>query len=309
MPLRGHLAHQGRRVLLKYHRLLDGVHRHPPNSVAALRHLVTAGAEVIEFDVALTRDRAFVLLHDATLERETTGLGRLRDVTLDGVKALRLRGSDEPPATLAEVVAALQSVRRPIKVQIDLKEQEPLAPDAAGALLDAVATLRANGHLKVVVGCLADWNLRALRKRDPALAVGLDFLHYLDAPDEEWLRLPLRVNAYGYLDDHPMGFRRAMPTAAYLEDRASTLLNLVDGASEVYLHKNFVLRALEDGFNPVEYVHTAKPGTLVDVWTFYADEPGIGRALRTVLDAGADQITSPACAPLAERFERDLLMS
>ena len=110
-------------MLLKYHRLLSGTHDRPPNSVSALRRLITDGAAVVEFDVSLTRDGAYVLLHDTALERETTGVGPLRSVTRDQFTALRLRGSDEPPATLEQAVAALRGVDRPIKVQVDLKEQ------------------------------------------------------------------------------------------------------------------------------------------------------------------------------------------
>jgi glycerophosphoryl diester phosphodiesterase len=304
MTLPGHLIHQRRTVLLKYHRLLSGTHRHPPNSVAALRHLVAEGAAVVEFDVSLTRDGAFVLLHDATLERETTGVGPLRSITREQFTALRLRGSDQPPATLSEVVAVLREMDRAIKVQVDLKEQEPLVADAGRHLLDALAPLRANAHVSVVVGCLGDWNLRALHRLDPTLRIGLDFLLYLDVPGDEWPRLPMRVSAYGYLDDHPLGYGRVLSPPAYLEDRVETLLHLVADTSEVYLRKEFVLQALRDGFNPIEFVHTHKPGTLVDVWTLYAEEPEISRTLWAVLDAGADQISSPSCALLARIFER-----
>ena len=76
----GHLVYKGRNILLKYHRLLSGVHPHPPNSLAALRRVLADGAEVIEFDVGLTRDQKFVLLHDSNLERETSGRGPLRQV-------------------------------------------------------------------------------------------------------------------------------------------------------------------------------------------------------------------------------------
>jgi glycerophosphoryl diester phosphodiesterase len=296
----GHLAYNGRRVLLKYHRLLSGAHEHPPNSLPALQQILADGAEVVEFDVGLTADGAYVLLHDATLERETTGQGALREITLEAFKALRLRGTAVPPATLSEMVEVLRDVARPVKVQVDLKEQEPLADPAAASLLAALAPLRANPSIRVVVGCLADWNLRALRRRDPALAVGLDFALYLDAPVDEFVRLPQRVNAYGYLDDHPLGYRRLLSTHAYLEDRMQVLLGLVDGATEFYLRKEFVLQALADGFNPIQFVHARKPGALVDVWTLYAREPSTGEVLRAVLEAGADQISSPTCALLTE---------
>jgi glycerophosphoryl diester phosphodiesterase len=303
--LPAHLVYQNRTVLLKYHRLLSGTHRFPPNSVSALRHLIAEGAAVVEFDVSLTGDGAFVLLHDTTLERETTGVGPLQSITREQFTALRLRGSEEPPATLEQVVSVLRDIARPIKVQVDLKTSEPLMGDTGARLLESLAPLRANAHIRVVVGCLADWNLRALHRLDPALRIGLDFLLYLDAPVDDGPRLPMRVNAYGYLDDHPLGYRRVLSTAAYLEDRVEVLLRMVDETSEVYLRKEFVLQALGDGFNPIEFVHTHRPGALVDVWTLYAEEPQISRTLWAVLDAGADQISSPSCALLAHLFERE----
>ena len=56
--------------------------------------------------------------------------------------------------------------------------------------------------------------------------------------------------------------------------------------------------------NPVQFIHERKPGALVDVWTLYAHEPDLQQTLLAALDAGADQISSPACALLAEVLER-----
>lgn len=301
---RGHLVYKGRKVLLKYHRLLSGVHPHPPNSVAALRRVLADGAEVVEFDIGLTQDEQFVLIHDASLERETSGRGRLGQVTESQFKALRLRDSDEPAATLADVIGILRDVDRPLKVQVDLKEATPISPEAATRLLQAVATLRENPRISVVVGCMGDWNLRLLRRLDPGLAVGLDFGYYLDAPVDGLVRLPMRINAYGYLDDHPLGYRRLLSARAYLEDRLEVLLNLVPGAAEVYVRKEFLLQALADGVNPIAFIHDCKPGTAVDVWTLYAHEPTLERVLLAALEAGADQISSPTSALLIDSFAR-----
>jgi glycerophosphoryl diester phosphodiesterase len=218
MGLPQHVELSGRRVWLKYHRLLSGSGRFPPNSLSALQEVVEGGAFALEFDVRLLGDGTWVLHHDPTLDRETTGLGPLRAVDLSAYKALRLRGSGEPPATLAEAVAYLAASPRALKVQVDLKE-EVLALEEALAFLRALEPLRANPNLRVVVSSLADWNLRLLKRLDPALAIGLDPAYYLDAPVGTWSRLPVRVNAYGYLDDHPLGFHRFMPVRAYLEDR------------------------------------------------------------------------------------------
>ncbi len=299
----GHLVYKGRRILLKYHRLLSGVHPHPPNSLAALREVLADGAEVVEFDISLTRDQQFVLLHDPTLDRETSGRGPLRHLTAMEFKALRLRNSEEPTATLAEVVDVLREVERPVKVQVDLKEFEPLSAGTAEALLAALTTLRENPRVAVVVGCLGDWNLRRLRRLDPGLTVGVDFAYYLDAPVDGLMRWPTRINAYGYLDDHPLGYRRLLAPQAYLEDRMEVLLTLVEGAREFYLRKEFLLQSLSDGVNPVRFIHDRKPGALVDVWTLYADEPDLTRVLVAALDAGADQLSSPTCALLPQALE------
>lgn len=301
---RGHLVYHGRNVLLKYHRLLSGVHPHPPNSVAALRRVLADGAEVVEFDTRLARDETFVLIHDAALERETGGRGPVRGVTAAQFKALRLRDSDEPAAALADAVDVLREVGRPLKVQVDLKEAAPITSEAATLLLRALAPLRDNPRIAVVVGCMGDWNLRLLRRLDPDLAVGLDFGYYLDAPVDNAVRLPVRINAYGYLDDHPLGYRRQLPVRAYLEDRMDVLLNLVPGASEFYVRKEFLLQALADGVNPVALIHARRPDALVDVWTLYAQEPDLERVLRTVLEAGVDQITSADPALLLASFEK-----
>ncbi len=287
-------------MLLKHHRLLSGTHPHPPNSLPALRQILADGAEAIEFDVGLTLDGAFVLLHDSSLERETTGRGPLRQISEAQFKALRLRGTNEPPATLADVVTALRGVGRALKVQVDVTEREPLPREVAARLGHALATLRENSYLRVVVSSAADWNLRILRRLDPALNVGFDFLYYLDAPVDEPRRLPTGTSAFDYLDDHPLGYGRLMLPGQYLEDRVGVLLEQVPGASEFYLRKEFVLQALADGFNPIRFVHEHKPGALVDVWTLNADDLDAGRVLWTVLEAGADQITTDTSGQLAE---------
>jgi len=268
--VRGPLVFQGRRVLLKHHRLLDGVHRHPPNSVSALRAVLAGVAQAIEFDVRLTSDGVFVLIHDPTLDHETTGGGPVRQISRREIEAIRLRGADEPPATLAEVVAVLQDHRHPVKVQVDLVEEAPLSDVAARTLVDQLGVARGNPHVRIVLGCEDADKLLALRGVDRGLHVGLDVTAPFDAPEAE----------------------------------VSRRLGLVEDVSEYYMPKPFVLQAIARGFNPVAFVHERKPDALVDVWTLYADEPDIARTLWAALTAGADQITTPAAIPLLEIFTR-----
>jgi glycerophosphoryl diester phosphodiesterase len=303
MTLPRFLNHQGKQVLLKYHKLLSGRETTPPNSLPALREMVSGGAGVIEFDVSLTADGHFVLLHDATLQRETTGVGPLRKRTLAEVKAVRLRDSDEPPADLQEVVRIIRGIRQPTKVQVDLKELLPLGTRYAAALVEALQPLRGHDAVHAVVGCLGDWNLRALHRLDPELNLGLDFAYHLDAPVDDLVRLPTRINAYGYLDDHPLGYRALLSPRDYLEDRVETLLSLVPSAVEFYLRKDFVHQALRDGFNPIAFIHDLLPNGLVDVWTLdWLPDGSRDEEMRALLDAEADQITTNTPVQWAELF-------
>ena len=300
------VRHRGRDVLLKYHRLLTGSGIHPPNGLAALGECLDRGAEVLEIDIRLAADGRFVMLHDKTLERETAdGVGPVARLASTAFTELRLRGSDERACTFEQVIERLEAAPyRPLKLQIDLKEAAPLSDAAIGVLLEAVDRLTAVPGLRVVVGCLADWNLRALRRERPDLAVGLDFAFYLDAPVDGMPRLPTRLGSYGYLDDHPLAFDRSWPTARYLEDRFAGLIAQVPGAAEYYLRKELLALCLADGFDPIGYLHRHCPGCLVDVWTIDPERDGGEAALLQALDAGADQITTNQSLQVAAWVER-----
>jgi len=300
MTLPGDLTFAGRKMLLKYHRLLSGTGAHPPNSLSALREVLDGGAEVIEFDVHAIAGGDYLLVHDETLERETTGTGPVAACTPASVKNLRLRGWDEAPALLSDVAGILAAHRRPLKVQVDFKDQRPLPTNEVQLFLRAIEPLRANANLSVVVGCLGDWNLRTMRRLDSRLALGLDFLLYLDAPiPDEFPRLPMRVNVYGYLDDHPLGYLSLTPVRDYLQDRIESLCRLVPGAAEVYLRLDFIMQAVGDGINPVDVVRRALGPVLIDGWTLNADHPQTPEMLRALNVAGVDQITTDTAVQLA----------
>ncbi|MFZ0242200.1 MAG: glycerophosphodiester phosphodiesterase family protein [Desulfobacterales bacterium] len=62
--------------------------RFPENTLAAFAAAFDSGAPMVELDVALTRDRRAVVLHDDTLERTTDGRGQVCDFTLAELKRL-----------------------------------------------------------------------------------------------------------------------------------------------------------------------------------------------------------------------------
>lgn len=66
--------------------------RHAPeNSLAAIEYSIQQGVDVIELDVQKTKDGKLILMHDKTLDRTTTGHGKISDWTLDSIKTLYLK--------------------------------------------------------------------------------------------------------------------------------------------------------------------------------------------------------------------------
>ena len=65
----------------------------PENSIQALENAIYFGADLIETDVRLTKDGHVIMMHDYTVDRMTNGTGRVSNLTLEEIKALRLKNN------------------------------------------------------------------------------------------------------------------------------------------------------------------------------------------------------------------------
>lgn len=144
---------------------------------------------VVEIDAALTRDGKLVLMHDDSLDRTTTGRGKVGDLTLAQVRSARLttpggRTLDEAPPTLAEALAAAGRVGA--IASIDLKPSDEAATVAlARAVVDEVR--RVGAQDRVILITYSDATARAVAAMAPEmmLSVGLsspDGLEGLNTP-------------------------------------------------------------------------------------------------------------------------------
>jgi glycerophosphoryl diester phosphodiesterase len=98
----------------------------PENSLLAFRNAATLGVDFLETDVHLTADGEVVVLHDPTLERTTTGRGRVAALRLADLRMLRLKAHDgtlteEPIPTLASLldVVAASSAHLLLEIKVD----------------------------------------------------------------------------------------------------------------------------------------------------------------------------------------------
>lgn len=65
----------------------------PGNTMVFLEGAAGLDVDVLEMDVHMTRDGVLVLMHDETVDRTTSGTGRIRDLTLAELQSLEVAGN------------------------------------------------------------------------------------------------------------------------------------------------------------------------------------------------------------------------
>ena len=94
LPDKGLCAHRG------------ALETHPENTIPAFQAAINAGAQMIEFDVWLTKDKQMVIIHDPSVDRTTNGKGKVTDLTLAEIKTLDA-GSWKSPEFTGEKIPTL----------------------------------------------------------------------------------------------------------------------------------------------------------------------------------------------------------
>ena len=95
---------------------------YPENSIPAIESIIRMGADIMELDLKLTKDSVLVLSHDWTIDRCTTGKGRVSDYTLDELKQFRLRrahGVATDSLHICTLREALECCKERICVNVD----------------------------------------------------------------------------------------------------------------------------------------------------------------------------------------------
>jgi len=72
----------------------DKVDLAPENSVENILNCQRRGYDLYETDIQRSKDGHFVIMHDKTIDRETNGVGEVRDMTLTELKRLQKRFRD-----------------------------------------------------------------------------------------------------------------------------------------------------------------------------------------------------------------------
>ena len=160
-------------VAISAHRAVSALDQ-PENSIAAIEATGRAIPNaILELDAVLTRDGHLVLMHDETMERTTTGRGRVANLTLAQVKAARLKASngvltDASPPTLGEALEAAGRVGA--IASIDLKPADgDSTVDLARAVIDQVR--RSGAQDRVILITYNDADARAVAAMAPEMMI------------------------------------------------------------------------------------------------------------------------------------------
>ena len=115
----------------------------PENTIPAIERAIEIGADLIEVDIRQTSDGQFVLMHDVTVDRTTTGSGRVAELTLEELRKLEIRHPGSETIRVPTLAEALRSMQGRIDPDLDFKEGDlrPLLQEVRRFELEDFSTM------------------------------------------------------------------------------------------------------------------------------------------------------------------------
>jgi glycerophosphoryl diester phosphodiesterase len=255
----------GREARLKWHRLRRS-RAEPEFSAEVMADGFLLGASM-ELDLRVRGDGGFAVLHDALLDRETTGAGPVLAQTKAGLTGVRYRQSGLPLILSEGLAAMMPSAYPETLLQFDMKDD--LATIGARGLEHLVDHFgRSAAPIIFSGGCLD--LIEALAKRMPDVRRGID-------PTDRLVEV---------MQSQGLAAAEVFLTAALRGPTAP---------DTCYLSWELVLEVQARGLDLVALCHAE--GVKVDVWTYtLADPAGFSDAewdqFWALMALGPDQITT-----------------
>ncbi len=138
--------HENRFPLVSAHRG-GPTDKFPENAIETFENSFRRQPVIIECDVRLTKDSVLVMMHDETIDRTTTGSGKVQDYTLAALRKFRLRDPQgmETPYRIPTLDETLQWGAGKVVFTIDVKRDVPYQ-----AVVDAIRRNRAEAYSIVI---------------------------------------------------------------------------------------------------------------------------------------------------------------
>ncbi|MBO2942557.1 glycerophosphodiester phosphodiesterase [Paenibacillus sp. F411] len=147
----------------------------PENTRAAFKLAMSVPyVKWLEIDVQLTRDGVPVVIHDFSVDRTTTGKGKVKDLTWREIRTMDAgiwKGSQFEGEQVPSLDEVLQMVKGRLKVNIELKTSGDMYPGLEEKVLERV---RAHQMLsEVVITSFEPKALLRAKELEPEVKVGL----------------------------------------------------------------------------------------------------------------------------------------
>jgi glycerophosphoryl diester phosphodiesterase len=159
----------------------------PENTLTAMRVGHAHGYRMVEFDVKLAADQIAFLLHDATLERTTSGRGRADALSWRELSRLDAGGwhsaqyAGEPLPTLSAIARFART--HGVACNIEIKPTPGRERETGAAVALDAASLWRDADVPPLLSSFSDDALAAARDAVPLLPRAL----LVDAPGSDWL--------------------------------------------------------------------------------------------------------------------------
>lgn len=178
------------RAKISAHRGGGDLTGYPENCIESFAYLAKKLPVIIECDIDLTKDSVMVMMHDATLDRTTTGTGKLIDRTYAETRQYRLEDNagNVTNYQIPTLEAVLRWGKNRVTFTLDVKRNVSFAK-----VVDMIHKTGAGDYAAVITYNAPDAIL--VHKLDPALMISVtirnraeyDRLHDLGLPDNRMI--------------------------------------------------------------------------------------------------------------------------
>jgi len=141
----------------------------PENTLLSFDEAIKEGANAIELDIRVTKDKQLVVFHDEKLERLTGKSGTVADYTLKELKAMRILNSKETIPTLAEALDFIDSKVK--KLLLEIKE-----PGSENKVIEEVRKRKMEGTVAII--SFHEDAIANAKRIDPKIETGLIYASY-----------------------------------------------------------------------------------------------------------------------------------
>lgn len=168
-------------TLILGHRGASGIA--PENTKSAFMKALQIGADGIEFDVHLTKDKKLVVIHDERVDRTTNGIGYVKDLTLKEIKRLDAgsyfspKFAGEKILTLEEALELTQSSKL---ISIEIKNVIIKYKNIEREVINTIKKM--NLESKVICSSFNHYSIALIKQLSPEIKTGLLYVATLYQP-------------------------------------------------------------------------------------------------------------------------------